>query len=68
MFVSSAVAVFIVLMIRGDLSIPATLLISAVSAFVCMLVELCSKGGLDTVFCPVSAMAVIIPLVMVFGG
>ena len=68
MLVSSAIAVFIVLMIRGGLSIPATLLISAVSAFVSMLVELCCKGGLDTVFCPVSAMAVIIPLVMVFGG
>ncbi len=68
MFISSAVAVFTVLMIRGGLSIPAIMLISAASAFVCMLVELCSKGGLDTVTCPLSAMAVIIPLVMVFGG
>ena len=68
MFISSAVAVFTVLMIRGGLSIPAILLISAASAFVCMLVELCSKGGLDTVTCPLSAMAVIIPLVTVLGG
>ena len=68
MFVSSAVAVFTVLMIRGGLSVPLILFISVVAAFVCMIVELCTKNGLDTLTCPLSAMAVIIPLIKVFGG
>ena len=68
MFVSSAVAVFTVLMIRGGVSVPWALVISAAAAFVCMLVELCTKNGLDTISCPVSAMVVIIPLLKIIGG
>ena len=68
MFVSSAVAVFTVLMIRGGVDIPVALITSALAAFVCMIVELCTKNGLDTITCPISAMIVIIPLLKVLGG
>jgi len=30
--------------------------------------ELYSKGGMDTVICPISAMVTVIPLVYLFGG
>ena len=44
-------------------------LTAAVSAaVVCTISELCSKNGLDTVICPLSAMAVILPLITLFGG
>ena len=68
MFVTSAISVFTVLMIRGGVDVLACLVISMAAAFVCMLVELCTKGGLDTVTCPLSAMAVIIPLLKIIGG
>ena len=68
MFVSSAVAVFTILMIRGGVSVPVALLISGLAAFVSMIVELCTKNGLDTITCPISAMIVIIPLLKVLGG
>ena len=68
MFLTSAIAVFTVLMIRGGVGIVSGLVISAAAAFVCMIVELCSKNGLDTLTCPSSAMVVIIPLLKVLGG
>ena len=68
MFFCALVLVFAVLMIRGGISIPVCLCISFISALVCTFCELCAKNGLDTVLCPTSAMAVIIPLVMIFGG
>ena len=68
MFVCALVSVFTVLLIRGGISIPICLCIAVLSALVCTLTELCAKNGLDTVICPTSAMVVIIPLVMAFGG
>lgn len=68
MFVSSAVSVFIVLTLRGGLAVWESLVISVAAAVVCMFVELISKGGFDTVSCPVAAMVVIIPLLKAFGG
>ncbi len=68
MFVTSAAAVFTVLMIRGGVDVVSSAVISVTTAFVCMIVELCSKNGLDTVTCPLSAMAVIIPLLKIMGG
>ena len=68
MFVCALVSVFTVLIIRDGISIPLCLCISVVAALICTLTELCAKNGLDTVICPTAAMAVIIPLVMVFGG
>ena len=68
MFVCALASVLTVLLVRGDVAIPMCLCISVVAALVCTLTELCAKNGLDTVICPTSAMVVIIPLVMVFGG
>ena len=63
MFLCSLVSVFAVLMIRGGIHMGLCAVIAALAAAVCSLAELWAKNGLDTVICPVSAMAVIIPLV-----
>ena len=64
MFLCAVVSVFVVLLIQGGISIPLCLGISAVAALACTFCELCAKNGLDTVLCPLSAMAVIIPMVI----
>lgn len=68
MLISSAAAVFAVLVIRGGTDILSCIIISLLAATVCTLVELCSNNGLDTVTCPVAAMIVIIPLLKIAGG
>ena len=68
MFACALVSVFTVLIVRGGISIPLCLFTSLVASLVCAFTELCAKNGLDTVICPISAMAVIIPMVMIFGG
>lgn len=66
--VTSAVAVWIVLMLRGGLGILECLIIALAGAAVAMFVELCTKDGYDTFTCPAAAMAVILPLIHFFGG
>lgn len=68
MFLTSAVSVAVVLLLRGGLDIVSCLIIAVVAAFACTLVELCTNNGFDTVSCPVTAMVVIIPLLKVLGG
>ena len=68
MLITSAIAVFIVLIIRGGMHPLSCLLVSVVAASVCTVIELCSKKGLDTVSCPTAAMVFVIPLVMLLGG
>lgn len=68
MFFCAVVSVFTVLTIRGGLSLWACLLIAFVAAAVTTYVELCTKGGYDTVTCPAAAMVVILPLVHLLGG
>ncbi|MBQ7982738.1 MAG: phosphatidate cytidylyltransferase [Clostridia bacterium] len=68
MFVCSLASVFTVLLLRGGLGVPACVVIAALAAAVCTVSELCSKNGFDTVICPASAMIVIIPSVMLWGG
>lgn len=68
MFLCSAVSVLTLLLIRGGLPLPVCLLISLVAATVTTYVELCTKGGLDTITCPAAAMAVILPLIKLLGG
>lgn len=68
MFLSSALSVLIILLIRGGLALPACLLISLLAAAATTLVEMSTKGGLDTVTCPAAAMAVILPLIHLLGG
>ena len=66
MFLCSLISVFIVLVIRGGIDIILCSFIAVLTALVCTLTELCTKDGLDTVICPISAMVVIIPLALLF--
>ena len=68
MFCASVLSVLLVLLARGGLGSGNCLLIALAAALVTTYVELCSKGGLDTVTCPAAAMAVILPLVKLLGG
>lgn len=66
--VTSAVAVWIVLLLRGGIGAVGCMLIALAAATVAMFVELCTKDGYDTFTCPAAAMAVILPLIHLFGG
>ena len=68
MFLTSALSVFIVLLIRGGLDIVSCLIISLIASIVCTLIEMCTKNGLDTISCPMGAMLVIIPLIKLLGS
>jgi dolichol kinase len=68
MFVVSLVSVTVILLLRGGLSAAGYLVVPVVTAFVSALAELCSRDGHDTVICPLSAMAVLLPLIYLFGG
>ena len=63
MFICAFMSVLIVLLVRGGIGVIMCFVIALLAALVCTLAELCAKNGWDTVVCPVSAMAVIIPLV-----
>ena len=66
MFLCSLISVFTVLLIRDGIGMIMCFTIALLAAVVCTIAELCSKEGLDTVICPVSAMMVIIPMVILF--
>ena len=63
MFLTSALSVLIILLARGGTGWGSCLLIALIAAAVTTYVELCTKGGLDTITCPAAAMAVILPLI-----
>ena len=64
MFLCAFASVFSVLFCRGGIGIAMCAVIAVLAAFVCTITEMCTKNGLDTVICPISAMVVIIPLTM----
>ena len=66
MFLCSLVSVFTVLLVRGGIGAAMCFVIAFLTAVVSALAELCAKDGWDTVICPVSAMLVMIPMVIVF--
>ena len=68
MFICAFISVLLVLLARGGLDILLCLSIAIVAATVCTVTEMCTKNGLDTVICPVCAMAVIVPMVTFLGG
>lgn len=68
MLVTSLVSVAVILALRGGLSPAGYVVIPIVTALVSALAELYSRGGYDTVICPLSAMAALIPLLHLFGG
>ncbi|MDD3654840.1 MAG: hypothetical protein PHO01_11810 [Desulfotomaculaceae bacterium] len=67
MFVVSFVSVLIVLLANGTVEWYGYVPIAAVTAAVCAVVELYTKGGMDTITCPFAAAAIMIPLVRLWG-
>lgn len=68
MFFTSAIAVACVLLAHDHLTLPAYIVIPIAGAGVSTLVEMVTKDGRDTVYCPVAAMLVMLPLMALFGG
>ena len=68
MFVTSAIAIACVLLSHNHLQLPAYIVIPIVGAAASTFVELITKDGRDTIYCPTAAMAVILPLMALFGG
>lgn len=68
MFLVSLCSVAFILTLRGGLTWPACLVISVVTGAVSAAVELFSLNGRDTIFCPLAAMAVLLPLLHILGG
>ena len=68
MFLSAVISVLAVLLVRGGLGFGACLMIALPAALATTYVELITKDGLDTITCPATAMAVIIPLIKILGG
>lgn len=68
MFVTSGIAVACVLVSHNHLTLPAYIVIPFAGAAAATVVEIVSKEGYDTVLCPTAAMAVMIPLMALFGG
>jgi len=68
MFLTSAIAVASVLLAHDHLTLPAYIVIPAAGAAVSTLVEMVTKDGRDTIYCPTAAMLVMIPLMALFGG
>ena len=68
MIITSAISVFIVLLVRGGVNPIFALLIAIVASTASTFVELCSKNGIDTITCPSVAMAIIVPLLMLLGA
>ena len=68
MFVTSSLAVACVMLAHNHLRLPAYIVIPIAGAGTATLVEMVSKEGYDTVLCPAAAMAVMIPLMALFGG
>jgi dolichol kinase len=63
MFVMSFAAVIVVLLLNGAVPWIGCLSIAALTAAACTVVELYTKNGMDTLTCPFTAAAVLIPLV-----
>ena len=68
MLITSCIAVFAVLLIRGGINPLLALAISLLASAASTFVELCSKNGLDTIFCPAVSMVIILPMVTLLGG
>lgn len=68
MFLTSAIAVASVLLAHDHLTLPAYIVIPAAGAAVSTLVEMVTKDGRDTIYCPTAAMLVMLPQMALFGG
>ena len=68
MFATSAIAAACVLLAHNHLTLLAYIVIPASGAAASTLVELVTKDGRDTIYCPTAAMLVMLPLMALFGG
>ena len=68
MVATSAISVFIVLLIRGGIHPLLCALIAVAAAIASTFVELCSKDGIDTITCPAVSMAIILGFIKIIGG
>lgn len=68
MLLTSALAVFTVLMVRGGINPLFAAAIAILTATASTFVELCSKGGMDTVTCPAVSMAIVVLSLGLIGG
>ena len=68
MFSVSFVSVLTILLIMGNMSLPADVLTTFLVAAATAATELYTPGGYDTVSCPLCAMCVALPLLHFFGG
>ena len=68
MFLTSAIAIACVLVVHNHLTLPAYITIPIAGAAVSTLVEMVTKDGRDTIYCPAAAMLVMLPLMALFGG
>lgn len=68
MFALSFLSVFVILMFRGGMQAYACALTAALVAAATAATELYTPGGYDTISCPFCAMAIMLPLVHLFGG
>jgi len=68
MFAVSFVSVLVILLSNASVEWFAYVPIAVVTAAVCAIVELYTKGGMDTMTCPFAAAAIMIPLISLWGG
>ena len=68
MFALSFVTVFLILYIRGGMSFGGIMITALATGAVSAAVEVYTPGGMDTISCPLAAMAVLLPLTAAFGG
>ncbi|MDR0381414.1 MAG: phosphatidate cytidylyltransferase [Oscillospiraceae bacterium] len=68
MFAVSFAAIITVLISHSALPWHGYIPVAAASAMVCAVVELHTKNGLDTLTCPAAALAVMLPLIHLWGG
>ena len=68
MFISAFISVLTVLLIRGGIDVLPVIFTALLAAAVVTVIELITSGGFDTVTCPAAALAIIIPMVYLFGG
>lgn len=68
MFAVSFFSVLVLLLLRGGLPFAAYMVIPLLTAFASALTELYTPNGMDTISCPLAAMATLLPLTALFGG
>lgn len=66
MVLTASLAVFVILWIRGGLPLGLCGILALSTGTAAAFAELCSRGGMDTVTCPLTALAVLLPLVKLF--